>query len=306
VEEIRTYHALSCAPLAEMVSAFHDLGLAQGRVGAEVGSDDTLDLPVDDFVELRRRLPAVEFVPSGPALWPVRMRKSAAEITYVRRACAATTRAYEQTFEQARGGMTEADVARLMMVALLEEGGASPWILITSGAGNYDLATKLPSSRRLEPGDMVWMDAGCTAGGYWSDFGRAGVVGGPTAEQRDAQARIHEITMYGVEMIRPGVTTGEIARRCNEGLARLELPVTSCISDLAARVGHGVGLMTTELPHVAAEDETLLEPGMILTVEPGVATAYGIFHVEENVVVTEEGCEVLSHAPRELATIGVA
>jgi Xaa-Pro dipeptidase len=64
--------------------------------------------------------------------------------------------------------------------------------------------------------------------------------------------------------------------------------------------------MTTELPHVAEEDETVLEPGMILTVEPGVATPYGIFHVEENVVVTEEGHEVLSHAPRGLATIAAA
>ncbi len=111
--------------------------------------------------------------------------------------------------------------------------------------------------------------------------------------------------MLGVDAIRPGITTGEVARRCNEALARLDLPITSCVSDLAARVGHGLGLMTTELPHVAEDDETVLEPGMIVTIEPGVATPFGIFHVEENVLVTEQGHEVLSQAPRELATIAV-
>jgi Xaa-Pro aminopeptidase len=199
--------------------------------------------------------------------------------------------------------MTESDVARLMRVTSLEAGGSDPWVLITSGPGSYDLATKLPSCRCLERGDFVWMDAGCAVAGYWSDFGRAGVVGGASTEQREAQARIHEITMLGVEMVWPGVTTGEIARRCNAEMARLELPITSSISGLAARIGHGLGLMPTELPHVAEEDETVLAPGMVITVEPGVGTAYGLFHVEENVVVTEQGYEILSQSPRELATI---
>jgi Xaa-Pro aminopeptidase len=112
--------------------------------------------------------------------------------------------------------------------------------------------------------------------------------------------------MLGVEMIRPGITTRDVARRCNEAMARLDFPITSSISGLAARVGHGVGLMTTELPHVAEDDETVLEPGMVITVEPGVGTTFGTFHVEENVLVTEVGYEILSEAPRELATIALA
>lgn len=305
VEEIRTYHGLSQAPLGEIIEAFEDAGLVQGRVGCELGGEQALDLPVCDFLELRERLPGVRFADGSRALWAARMRKSATEIACVRRACAATARAYAHTFQLARAGMTEADVAQLMTIASVEEGGSSPWVIITSGAGNYDLASKLPSSRRLELGDFVWMDSGCTVGGYWSDFGRAGVVGGATAAQRDAQNRIHEITMLGVDAVRPDVTTGEVARRCNEALARLDLPITAGVSALAARVGHGLGLMTTELPHVAEDDETVLEPGMIVTVEPGVATLYGMFHVEENVLVTEQGHEVLSEAPRELATIAV-
>lgn len=306
VTDVRTFPGLSRAPIDELVVALNETGLATGRIGAELGPETSLDLPVADFLDLQRLLPGVELVDAGTVMWPVRMRKSEAEIAYIRRACAATAVAFARTFAAARGGMTEADLARLMAVASLDEGGGSPWVIITCGSGSYDLASKLPSRRRLEPGDFVWMDAGCACGGYWSDFGRAGVVGGPTQRQIDAQARIHEITMLGVEMIRPGVTTGEIARRCNEALARIEFPITSSISGLAARVGHGVGLMTTELPHVAEEDETVLEPGMVLTVEPGVGTTFGTFHVEENVLVTQQGYEVLSESPRELASIALA
>ena len=305
IVDIRTYHGLSRAPLRTIVDVLREAGLEHGRIGAELGPEQVLDLPVCDFLELRRMLPGARFADAGPAIWPARMRKAPAEIDRVRRACAITAQAYAHTFAAARQGMTETDVARAMAIASLEAGGSAPWVLITSGAGNYDLATKFPSGRRLELGDLVWMDAGCAVDGYWSDFGRAGVVGGASVEQRDAQARIHEITMLGVELIRPGVTTGEIARRCNEALAALDLPVTSCISGLAARIGHGLGLAGTELPHVAEDDDTVLEPGMILTIEPGVATPCGTFHVEENVVVTETGHEVLSTAPRELATIAV-
>jgi len=303
VADIRTYPGLSRAPVETIVAALRDTKLMAGRLGAELGPEEALDLPVGDFLDVQRLLPAVEFTDAGEALWPVRLRKSPAEVACIRQACAITTRAYERTFADAREGMTESDVARLMRVTSLEGGGGDPWVLITSGPGGYDLATKLPSCRRLERGDLVWMDAGCAVAGYWSDFGRAGVVGGASTEQREAQARIHEITMLGVEMVRPGVTTGEIARRCNAALARLDLPITSSISGLAARVGHGLGLMPTELPHVTEEDETVLAPGMVITIEPGVAAQYGLFHVEENVVVTERGYEILSHSSRELATI---
>jgi Xaa-Pro aminopeptidase len=81
------------------------------------------------------------------------------------------------------------------------------------------------------------------------------------------------------------------------------VPVTSKISTLAGRVGHGLGFDVTEPPHVSEEDSTVLEPGMTITMEPGVATEYGIFHVEENVIVTESDPEVISVSPRELRTL---
>ncbi len=179
-------------------------------------------------------------------------------------------------------------------------GASDHWILITSGAGNYDLATKLPEARAIKGGEMVWIDAGCAVSGYWSDFSRAAVVGEPSADQRNAQDAIYRITWEAVQRVRPGVEAAELARICNAGLEKIGFAITSSISGLASRVGHGLGLDTTEPPHIAEYDHTILEPGMVVTIEPGVATDYGTFHVEEDLLVTAEGYEVLSAAQRSL------
>ena len=121
--------------------------------------------------------------------------------------------------------------------------------------------------------------------------------------QEHAQRKVHEITMLGVEMVRPGIRASEIARACNAQLAKLDFAFTSSISGLASRVGHGLGLGVTEMPHVAEHDNTVLEAGMAITIEPGVASVHGTFHVEENVLVTERGFELLSTAKRELWSV---
>jgi Xaa-Pro aminopeptidase len=141
---------------------------------------------------------------------------------------------------------------------------------------------------------MIWMDCGCAVDGYFSDFSRGSVVGGPTKAQEEAQSEIHRITWMGVEMMRPGVPVAEIAASCNAAVRKLDLPITSNISELAARVGHGLGMVVTEQPSISEEDPSRLQAGMIVTIEPGVATPFGTFHIEENVLITEDGHEVLT------------
>ncbi len=86
-------------------------------------------------------------------------------------------------------------------------------------------------------------------------------------------------------------------------MSELEIAIASSLSDLTGRVGHGVGLDITELPQVAEDDLTVLERGMVITIEPGVATGYGIFDVEEQILVTDGDPEGLSQAPRHLIEV---
>lgn len=229
--------------------------------------------------------------------------KTPSEVDAMRRACEITSDAYAEVFAALHAGLRERQVALRLKEVMLRAGGDEPWVAITSGRGNYDLATGVGSDRILEPGDMVWADSGCSVDGYWSDFGRGAVIGPASDDQRTLQAVIHDITMTGVDLARPGQTTGEIARVINQQMAELEIAISSSISDLAGRVGHGVGLDITEPPHVAEHDLTVLEPGMVITIEPGVATEYGIFHIEEQIVVTDGYPEVLSRAPWHLIEV---
>jgi Xaa-Pro aminopeptidase len=233
------------------------------------------------------------------------MCKSEAEIALHRTACQITGQAFERTFSQAKAGMTEEKIGIMMKVAIMELGGSQPSLLVTSGEGNYNLNSRGPSQRRIEKGDLVWVDAACHVGGYWSDFSRAGVVGGPSSEQQQAQRLIHEITMTGARMVEPGVKVSEIASAVNAGLGRLDLPISDHVSDGASRVGHGVGLTQTEQPHIAEYDDTILQPGMVITIEPAVATSYGAFRVEEDILVTKDGYELLSTASWKLWTISL-
>jgi Xaa-Pro aminopeptidase len=303
ISDIRTYRQLSVAPIDELAGILDDLSIRRGRFGAELGFEQRLGFPVLEFERLRAELEPATFDDAAGLLWRLRMIKSPDDIDSIRRACRITGRAYEATFGAIGPGVLDTRAARRMETSMVDAGGRHPWVLVTSGRGNYALATGAPTDRALEHGDMVWFDAGCSVDGFWSDFSRAGVIGGPTRDQLDAQRQIVELTRRGVDMVRPGVAVAEIATRLNEATLALDLPVVSATSILAGRIGHGIGYDITEPPHLSESDPTLLEAGMVVSIEPGIATEFGLFHAEENVLVTKTGREVLSACPPDLRSI---
>ena len=173
-------------------------------------------------------------------------------------------------------------------------GASTSWVLIQSGT--YDRGGLIARDRPVQAGEMVWVDMGANVLGYWADFCRAAVLGPPTAHQRRIQTHIREITQMGIETVRPGITVADVARVCAREMGRRGLPFNTW----GVRYGHGLGLQTTEPPHVAEYDDTVIEPGMTLTIEPGTCTAEGRFQIEENLTVTASGARCLSQSPRDL------
>jgi Xaa-Pro aminopeptidase len=306
VDDVRTYQRLSVAPIEELATAFHDRGLRGQRVGAELGREQRLGMPVAEFERVRQELAPTRFEDAADLLWDLRMIKTEDDIAAIRRACLITARAYDDTFRGAHAGDLDRVVAAHLAAAMTDRDGRDPWVLVASGSGNYALATGAPHDRKLEPGDMLWFDAGCAVEGFWSDFSRAGVVGRPSADQREAQRRIVKLTARALAMVQPGVAVAEIAALVNTGVRDIGLAVEVATSDQAGRVGHGIGYDVTEPPHVSIEDSTILKPGMVITIEPGVATSDGLFHAEEVVLVTTDGHEVLSRSRRSLRSIALA
>ena len=278
-------------------------GLTHGRIGFERGRESRLAATFGDLATLAERLPRATLDDGMDAMWATRAIKDAGEIARLRIACAAAGAGFAAAFATPRAGATERDVA-----TIIETGGVAGvagsgawvqlgWIGITSGGGSYNRFVAGPRDRRLERGDMVWADLGFTADGYWSDYCRAGVVGGPTPQQVDRQKRIAEATAVGAAMARPGVATADIARAMRAELARLGMPSLGF-----GRLGHGIGLTATEPPSVVEHDPTVLEAGMVITCEPAATEDDGLYCTEQ-VIVVGDVPEVLSTWPTDLATI---
>ncbi|MEF8840268.1 MAG: M24 family metallopeptidase [Haloarculaceae archaeon] len=299
---VRTYDRLSSLPAPELREALENAGVADRRIGVEYGPETTLSVPAGEFRTFVDGSDAA-FVDAQPLLADLRSRKSGAEIERVERACQITAEAFDRTFREVSTGTTGAEAGSCFRRHLLDCGGEAPWALVTCGPGEYDRTASGGSDRVVEDGAMVWIDGGCAVDSYFSDFSRAGVVGGPSERQREAQRAAHRITHEAVETIAPGVPMSRVASEAEAALDALDLPITARLSRLAGRVGHSLGRQVTELPSLDAGSEGTFRPGMVVTIEPAFATGYGTFHVEVNVVVTEEGTRTLSSSPWRLRTI---
>ena len=299
IEHVYPSAAVGEAPVATVAEAFRELGLERGRIGAELGYEQRLGISYRDFERLRAAMPDAAFVDAAPAIWSLRMRKSAAEIDCLRRAGLATDRALSQLFAEIETTWTEREIASRLGQLLLAHGADEiGWIMMTSGRGQYHRTFGVPRDLRPELGDMVWLDVSAIVNGYGTDYDRAGIVGGPAAEQQALQQAVHEATMAGVAVIAPGVPIGAIAEAVSEALVRQGLqPLDS------GRIGHGLGLQSTEPPDVARTDPTILDEGMVITVEPAIVRDDGIYQIEQNVAVTGTGYEILSPTSHELRTI---
>jgi Xaa-Pro aminopeptidase len=262
-----------------------------------------MGMPLAAVDALQDLMPAADFVDGSSAMWAVRSTKSTSEIARLRGACLANAAGFRAGFEAPALGMREDEIANRILVGALGSEVAETacvevgWIAATSGPSGYDRFVAAPRPRRLESGDMLWADLGMTVDGYWSDYCRAAVIGGPTQRQSDRQARIGEATAAGVAMARPGVAVADIARAVRAAMSRLGLP------ELAfGRVGHGIGVNATEPPSIVEDDRTVLEAGMVITIEPAATLDDGLYCAEQ-VVVVGDTPEVISPSPVELSHI---
>jgi len=303
VADVRYFDDVTGSPTSVVVDTLNELGMAQGVVGCELGYEQRLGVSYESFEDLKSQCPGVRFVDAAEILWKLRMVKLPSEIAYMREANQITSRAIEACFDEAHEGMSEREISRRMMELMLKMGATAPgFVIICSGPSNYARTSARATDRSLRRGDMLWLDVGVEHHGYWTDFCRAGVVGGPSAEQQRLQTIVHEATMDACRSIGPGVPVAEVAKECMAGLEKRGMPA----SFECGRLGHGIGLMSTEPPSVILADSTVLEPGMVINVEPGLVVESGVFVVEEDVLVTEAGYEVMSGASRALHDIALA
>jgi Xaa-Pro dipeptidase len=313
VEDIRKY----APPFSgeALVEPLTDLGLAEARIGAELGVDQRLWLPYLEFRRLEGALPKAKFVDASKTLWDLRVIKSAEEIAYIRYADGINGRALARMFADIKEGDTEMDVMTYTTAYLVEEGANRPphsQILVVSEAkarAKGHRARMLgPSDDSLQQGDVLFVDSGAIYNGYWGEFNRMGIVGKPTERQLDNHRKIREIVQRSVsEAIKPGNTYRQVVENMvklyNE-LGLDESQYQNYIGPPYMHLCHGIGLNGSEPPFVRMDSEDPLQVGMVMSLEAYLRDDGVTYGSEEDVVVTEVGCEVLSDIDTGLYIMG--
>jgi Xaa-Pro aminopeptidase len=230
----------------------------------------------------------------------LRMVKDADEIKRLRAAGILGASLFERALEAIRPGVKETEVAAEMQYAARRAGADEMSFPTIIAAGKRSALPHGRASRAAIPvRGFVVCDFGVILAGYCSDRTRTVHVGRPRIEDRRMYDAVREAQQAAVACVRPGVSVGEV-----DGAARKVLQKRGLAKYFTHSTGHGVGLEIHEAPRVAAGQTEVLRAGMVITIEPGVYIAgRGGVRIEDVVVVTERGCEVLAPASTELITI---
>jgi Xaa-Pro dipeptidase len=291
---------------SDLAAAMEHRGLGSGRIGAELGVDQRLSMPLIDFDDLRASLPGATWHDASSLIWQLRMIKSDEELTFIAEADRINDDALRAAFARTRPGDTEADVARWLGSAMIEAGAYRPpyaQALIVSQGKSRALGHR---SRMLGPspdypveaGDLLFIDSGAVINGYWGEFNRMAVVGAPTKRQRRHHDAIREIVTRSIaEALKPGVAYKrviEMMASYYRELGYAEEQFANYLSPPFMHLCHGIGLASSEPPFVRFDSEDELEPGMTVSCEAYLRDEGMTYGSEEDVVITEDGCRVLS------------
>ena len=250
---------------------------------------------------MTEKISPTEIVDVALHLHSLKKIKSEAEIQKIEHICQITSGAFENLPSQIRIGETQRQICLKLRQDILKRGGEnSPYLIAGSGSGGYDNIIMGPTESVLENGHVLIIDTGSTFDGYFCDFDRNFAFGNLPEEARRAYETVYRATDVGIESARPGKTTTDVWQAMWSVLEK-----GGALGNSVGRMGHGLGMELTEWPSVMPGDDTLLEPGMVLTIEPGMSFAPGKEMVhEENILITEEGAKILTRrAPAEMPII---
>ena len=271
------------------------------RIGLAKGKETHLRMPLGDFDQLVEGLPAMVFEDATAILRGLRMVKSEREIEKIAHVCDIVSGAFEVAPQLFAAGQSDIEVFRAFKLECLRRGVDDVSYLVGgAGQGGYGDIISPPSGRPLSEGDVLILDTGCLFDGYFCDFDRNFAIGSASDAARRAYDVVYRATEAGLATARPGATCAEIFQAMQS-----VLEAGGALGNDVGRMGHGLGLQLTEWPSHTPWDQTVLEAGMVLTLEPGMSFAPGKVMVhEENIVVREAGAELLTRrAAPELPVI---
>ena len=236
----------------------------------------------------------------GSALDGLRVIKNEEELAWMERAEQIGDEAFSYILGELRPGISELEVAAKLEYFMRSNGAekVSFDAIVASGL-NSAMPHAVPTGKLLEKGDFVTLDFGCKYQGYCSDMTRTVVIGKADSRQKEIYQIVLDAQLAALEGLRPGMTGAE-----GDRLAREAIEKAGYGEYFGHGLGHSVGLEIHEKPALSMKDQTVLCPGMIETVEPGIyIPGFGGVRIEDMVVLTETGIRNLTSSPKELIEV---
>jgi Xaa-Pro aminopeptidase len=293
-QEVACQVRIARGPLVvDVLAAIRRAGLR--RIGYEPAR-----MSCEAFEALRSRLPMkASLEPVRGWIEELRMVKSAEEIARIRRSVETNSRAFEQAAARVRPGMKESELAAELEYRMRRLGAEKPsFDTIVAGGARSALPHAQPTAARLKAG-LVVVDMGALQEGYCSDMTRMLFLGRPGARVKRAYRAVLEAQLAAIDAVRAGVASVRVDRA-----ARRVLKGYGLDGAFVHSTGHGLGLEIHEPPRLGKRDKTTLAAGMAITIEPGVyIEGFGGIRIEDTVVVTENGCEILTPTAKELRIV---
>lgn len=270
------------------------------QVGIPLGHGSHLRMPAQDFQRLKKGITS-NFADCSALLAGLCSVKSKAEVEKIQYACNLVSDSFAALPDFASLGDSERRIVQAMKLDLLKRGADNvPFMVSASGPDGYDNIIMGPGDRILENGDLLIIDTGTVYDGYFCDFDRNFAFGRASVEAHRVYELVYKATEAGFKVVRPGATTFDVWQAM---WAILESGGAQ--GNDVGRMGHGLGAQLTEWPSISEKDHSVLEAGMVITLEPGMTydNSKQMVH-EENILITEDGARMLSRrAPQYLPVI---
>jgi Xaa-Pro aminopeptidase len=266
-----------------------------GRIGFEADS-----LTVAQFRQLEETLAGIELVPVNGDFQNIRIRKDLSEITMLAKVAELASGALVETLDLLAQGVRERDVAWALESAMRTAGADDKsFDTIVASGPRGALPHGKATDRLINMGELVTIDFGAVMQGYHSDETVTVAVGNPDEQQKKIHGIVKDAHDCALAAVRPGIPLKELDR-----IARSFIEAQGYGDYFGHGLGHGVGLDVHEPPTVSWRGEMMAEEGMVFTIEPGIyIPGWGGVRIEDTVVVTSDGCTVLTRAPKELISL---
>ncbi len=258
-------------------------------------------LKYGDYEKLKEHLRlGASLEPAAGIVEQERMVKSDEEIALIRRSVETNSKAFDRAVKRIRTGMTERDLAAELDYQMRRLGAERPAFETIVAAGERSaLPHARPEAHAIAPNQMLLIDMGATQDGYTSDMTRMLFVGTPPAKVRRLYDAVLEAQLAAIGAVRNGIAASAVDRTARQALRSRGLDKAFVHS-----TGHGLGLEIHEPPRLGKREKTRLRAGMVVTIEPGAyLEGFGGVRIEDTVLVTGDGCEVLTPTPKTLLAI---